>query len=230
MKKVLGAMLAVALTAGAANAARLGIEWNPATSADAQNATVGVGGVAQADIVVDLIAGDDSTSTAAFEFEMPTPGAGLALTGDIATALTGWGTTANAGPIGQLGSQVAAAATLPAQDSVSGPGRFVLATFDIAVNSEPAANTQFDIVMSTAGAGIVWLNASGGAPGTYDHRYAGPGASGGIDYSGYYAYGIGSPLVGGKSGQPRNPLFLTTPEPASLALLAIGGIALLRRR
>ena len=69
-------------------------------------------------------------------------------------------------------------------------------------------------------------NAAGGG-----YTLVAPGAYTG--YAGYYGIGTGSPgYVDGFGGvAPANPLILHhIPEPGSLALLALGGIAMLRRR
>ena len=51
-------------------------------------------------------------------------------------------------------------------------------------------------------------------------------------YPNMYKYGLGSPDASapGLGSQDRNPLLIVTPEPGSLALLAFGGLALIRRR
>ena len=51
-------------------------------------------------------------------------------------------------------------------------------------------------------------------------------------YSGYWTFGKGSPGVSTMAVQiPRDPLIITKiPEPASLAILGLGRLALLRRR
>ncbi len=52
------------------------------------------------------------------------------------------------------------------------------------------------------------------------------------DWAGYWAYGAGDPgKSSGPNQRPADPLFLVeSPEPASLTLLALGGLALIRRR
>lgn len=237
MKKVLGALLAVGLAAGTASAAQIGIEWNPATiAADLdsagtnQSVKLGVGSTATIDMVASIIAGD-TLSTVSFEFS-GIAGDPLSLTGATNGTPTAsdFATTAGAGALGAVGVQIASASANPLANSLSGPGSFVLGNYDLSVDNDggTSGNSALDIFIAAPQADVnnplvTVLNMNGGS-----YIY-GPNLAGATP--GFFDYGIGSPAITNALGnQAANPLQLTTPEPSSLALLAIGGIALLRRR
>ena len=223
MKKVFGALLAVGLAAGAANAAQIGVEWNPSTSATAQDAVIPAGGAGQWDMVASLIGGE-TLSVVAFEYSA-IAGDPISMTGTASSSVSDFVATQGPGVLGGSGVQSASGSANPSAGSLSGPGNFVLGTYDMTVDGGAALGDVDIFINPAAGAGTLILQGSGAAF-TFAPNLAGTVAN-------FYEYGIGVPDIAdvGLGGQTANPLRLeVTPEPSSLVLLALGGIAMLRRR
>jgi len=211
MKKVLG-ILAVGLMATAANAATIGLRWaeTPTQNLEAMSGHI--------EVYVNLIAGE-SLSTVVFNYAA---GTNLNLVAN-GTNVPGW---AAAGAPGALnGSQFASAAN--PGFNVQGPANIVAGYTTIAVTGLPDLTVKqiFGQIPQNA----VGVLKGDGAAFTWDARYS-------AETAGYISFGNwGNPGWGTKTTkghQPTpNPLLITkTPEPTSLALVALGGFALLRRR
>ena len=212
MKKVLVAVLAVALMATAADAATLALKWN--ADPGSQTLAVAPGAMAQVDVIIDNSQALQPTniSTVFFKFAS-NPGDNLYMDHTLIVPRAGWNGGGQTGLLGGL-------AQLLGADIVV--GSFMVRN-DNAVGDDSAKNIFSDAyvdggVLNPAGDALLW-----------DSRYN-------TSYSSYIAFADwGSPYWepdGMPTGQAANPLILVNavPEPASLALLALGGFALLRRR
>ena len=214
MKRVLAVVAVACLMTATADAATLRLAW---AGGSVDTLAVDPMGSAQIEVWVDIVA-TDTLGTVFFEWEAnPIDQTGLA------TTMPGWGTGGMNGTMGDLGVQFAsAAATIP--DAVAGPGSFLVGTADITLQGGLESD-QYEIAMKDLRPNHpAVLNATAGAY-TFAPAYAG--------LAGYYTVGKGSPgMDAGPFGvADRDPLLMhVTPEPASLLLLGLGGLAIVNRR
>jgi len=223
MKKGIFSLVAVGLMASAASAATIGLQWvdNPS---DANHDGPGTVQVILQLYNGDVVAGGNGDFVCATGFDC----SNIVIDNFQAGDATGW-EASNTG----IGSHIGApdfvglngGATFPLSDSVSGPATFIFAQFDVGFEG-PADGTQKGFAVNfpgNPGGGIVNQQAQGY---TWDTRYN-------TSYSGYIAFdgGYGNPGFGGMGAEVESPLYITkVPEPTSLALIGLGGLALLRRR
>jgi len=215
MKKVLASLVAVGLMATAANAATIGLQW--AEAPGSQNLAAS-GGTIQ--VYLNVLGGEQISGVV---FDYSTLAENLTVTGQTAN-VPGWGQSGVAGPLN--GRQFGGFANTAA-DLIDAAGSYIVGTTVITVEG-PADLTTKNITALVPQNAVGVVNQLGQRL-TWDARYN-------ATFAGYIAFGNwGNPGWGTKpaSGhQPTaNPLQITkTPEPTSLALVALGGFALLRRR
>jgi len=224
MKKVVLAALVVAMVASASNAAILSMRW---AGTSEKTITLAPSDTAVLEVVFTMQAFDKKASGAILT-DMENrfngiPGDPKAIVTGITTALSGGSTAASTGVGGPLeqffmglngviinanGTQfstVVAAITIHCAGATGGP---VAIAFNGTAPLPGVHNGATD-----------WTNDYPVAPTVSKHFTMGTGAPGSYDQ-----YGV---LVPGSA----DPLYLIqTPEPAALALLALGGLALLRRK
>jgi len=216
MKKVLICALAVGLAATAADASIFRLNFVGGGNA----ATVQQGGPAVGiEIWLDVKQAGPGISGVGFEFEALPAIVQTGRTANLGGALGGFD-----GPLG------ATAVYNIGWGGTAGPGpatgSYLLGTLSVAAPLATATGA-YELVINHNSVSV--LDDTGGAL-AFDAR---PGYS--DTYGSTVAYGNwGGPAwsAKGKGSQLRNPLFLNVevPEPTSLVLLALGGIAAIRRR
>ena len=234
MKKFVLVAVAVAMLATTANAANLRMNFAPNPFGTEQEVTLAPSDAVDVEIWLDLIAGEDSVGILT-AFEQPwdlntlayVPGA-IDQTAHN-TDLFDWTELGVDAPIGpEAGAARAAFGNLDNQDPITGAGSFLVgtATLHQTAIGAPAPGdpaVPYEIVFYKGG-NFPTITQSSGAAMVYNVNYAGV-------YPGYWAFGAyGNPgKLAGKIG--RNPLIINcVPEPGALALLALGGLSVLRRR
>lgn len=212
MKKVLGSLLVIGLMATAANAATIGLRW-------AGNANQNNDGDGVIEVYLQLLNGE-TASTVIFDYW--TTATNLEVTAQ-GTTVPNWAAPTSSGPLNNF--QFNSSANVGA--NLAGPiADIVVGTTTIDVTGD-LDGTIKEIFFNAHANPVGVLNATG-ARLTWDARYNDQSVT-----PGYIAFGDwGNPGWIGKPGQPTaNPLLITkVPEPTSLALIALGGFALLRRR
>jgi hypothetical protein len=243
MKKVLVSAIAVLMIAGAANATLIGLEWQnvagPATAPTAVNTPVvaqfymsnGPAGInpTLAGIGLVLNAWEDAAATI--------PANGVVFQTSSAPLIPGWATAAANNNSDLNGLQFAAAngpnftppdgktvlmnISLQYTDATPLPQYYITIKRDITGGTSSAIfdNTGADYMTNNN----IW-DARAGYADSYGAEYW---AFGNYGNPGWARFVKGAGEVGQTTA---NPLILVTPEPASLALLALGGFAALRRR
>ena len=225
MKKVLASFMAVGLMAAAANAEVIGLRWadTPGVANHQGGGTVEVfltmNGNAEYHGAVSGVIFGYAGATAA-----TVPDANLVV-GNFTSPVPTWEGGGIVGPM--AGAQFAVGGITP----LAGPGEFVLGTFDVSFTG-PADNSikAFTALIPQNPAGL--LNAAGskmtwdGNASTTLYQYNAVSFEGNFGNPGW-----GTKIANGHE-PTANPLFITkiVPEPTSLALVALGGFALLRRR
>ncbi|HRX85414.1 MAG TPA: PEP-CTERM sorting domain-containing protein [Phycisphaerae bacterium] len=214
MKKVLG-ILAVGMIATAANAATIGLRWSDTTA----NLHEGPGTV---EVYMQLLGGE---SIGGVVFNWGASDLNLTIT-DQGTNLNGWGEAGDLAGGTVQGAQFSAGAN-PGFNLQGPAGDVVIGYSAIGITGLLDGSTK-EITAAIPQNAVGVVDGSGAAL-TWDARYN-------TTSPGYIAFGdYGNPGWGTKTAmghQPTaNPLLITkTPEPTSLALVALGGFALLRRR
>jgi hypothetical protein len=231
MRKLL-AVAMVAAFATAANASSLRLEFSGTNADDATNATIpNPGESVTVNVFFNMTPNDaafQGLNTIAFNLtavpEDPAFGvqgdkvedAGLFASGN-ATGVTGWLAGGADGNVGSLGHQFSVGALLQA-DGVQVAGDLLVGSFTVQGNALGAhtfyiqRNTNADspAVSNFNGGGYTWS--------------ATPS-------DGYGQYSIGNGYAGNGNGSGAIGMNINVlPEPAALALLAMGGVAVLRRR
>ena len=214
MKKLLLVLLVSGMLATTANAAQLYMQFAGGQTEITVNPSD--------EIVVEIWFGNMQTSdTLSTVFHGNASAPGLDQIASVAL-LTNWSAGGGNTVLGT--NQFAVAADNPLEDSVSGPGAYHVGNQIIHQNDLLG---DYEIMFGAAGPLAKVKDASGA-----DYKYW--GSDGG--WAGYYSYGTGAPYYAGnpKTGDPvqlADPLIVhCVPEPGSLSLLALGGLALIRRR
>jgi hypothetical protein len=229
MKKLL-VILFVGVFAASANAATLSMLFDDGPVDQGpypkEEITLSPSETAVLSIYIDLKANDPGFSGLAGQFE---DAPGLAAVGEAA-APANWNADSALGPLGVgVGKYVANYFTTDAVvDALRGPGQFLVAEIVIHQLNEPLPPQDYEIVFYHNPAAFSWdLTNEIGSSFTFHPKFEGN------SYSGYYTYGKGAPDAGAlMTGYTyRDPLIVhCIPEPGSMALLVLGGLAALRRR
>ncbi len=225
-------LLAVALLAAfavPASAATLGLRFVGANADDDTNATVALGDSVTVEVTWSTTdASDASNGMIAMAFNLTAAvqdGAAGAQVPDadlgVANIAAGPGAWNSGGAPGVLGGGAQFGVFANPADTVLAAGTTVLGTFDVVVDGGAAlGGHQFFIQRNASAFTPDPVNTVGGS---YSFNNAGDGYSG--------QFNIGNGFAGKNNGSGNIPMNINvTPEPAALALLALGGVAVLRRR
>ena len=227
MKKFVVIVLVVGMAATAADAATLRMNF----PGGATEWTLIPSETVEIEIWFDIIAGDNFIGA----YWSNEDAVGL-LQQSSAAPLPGWSADPNGD--GYLlspttGQQVNVGDDTPLVQEIVGPGSYLFATQIIHQENTPWPDPpiDYDIVFDHNSMNLFYFDTVAGI--NKNFGYWDPSGS----YNNFYHYGTGSPYVPpgpppvGHAGQARDPLILhCVPEPGTLALLALGGLSLLRRR
>jgi hypothetical protein len=228
MKKVLASFLAVGLMAAAANAEIIGLRWADTPGVATHN------GAGTVEVFLQMegaaAAGSHaSVSGVIFTFSganAATPADANLVVGNYQTSVPSWVPTGVTGGMSVLGTQFVVSGLTPLQ----GPGNFVLGTFDVDFTGPADLTTKpFTALIPQDPAGL--LNGAGSKFVWNNNTNTGPSGYGTVAFEGNFGNPGWGTMPGAGHEPTANPLFITKfPEPTSLALIALGGMALLRRR
>ena len=227
MKKFVLVTLTVGLLAGTANAASLYMEWASEGAAD-PIVDVVPGGSAVINVYMDLVNASDTLAGVGYA------NSAQPLVSQTGTTVvpTNWNNGSfNGTTLGAGGQQISWYANLPLSDFLAGPAsRLLIGTQTVQLSAGSNVGDP-DVPVAFQDPTVTGMNIQDktGTAMLWDARYN-------TTYQGYIAFdNYGNPGWGtnpAKGHQPTaNPLLIhIVPEPSALALLALGGFALLRRR
>jgi len=233
MKKLLVMLVAVGFIAGTANAATLWMQF--ADGSD--EVTLAPSQTVDVQIFVDMLPADTLAGVTgqfwpfgtADQGAYPTFVEGLDDMGIVANPALGWDSGSGVGPLGSAATNINVGAPTAAQ-AISGAGSFMVGTMTLHQNDlQNIDSTYFPdfypVMFGGDPSALPNLIMPSGSKFKFDPRYS-------SSYAGYYTWGQGaSGIVKPKYTVEADPLIVhCIPEPASLALLALGGLALIRRR
>jgi hypothetical protein len=232
MKKVLLMAMVVAVAATAANAMTIGLKWTADNSSQVLNWEPADGEVF-IDVVATLYAGETLNGMGSQLIQNPnspdlwhTTILGGALPN---TSTTNLGVLGDSQADGMGGFEIVPGSTLefvglsnaPGEPGIAGPGTFVLGQVGI---TPMDVTSELDIGIMFADWPTL-LDATGTLIGYAPAFSTTPG------YGGFDDWGSPGRDAGPFGADPVNPLIIhVVPEPGTLALLALGGLALIRRR
>ena len=206
--------------------------------------TLAPSGSVNVEIWLDLLAGDPIAGLAQELWPLRTPDEAAypnGVDGLVSTAVTPypiWRENSLHGVIGT--AQYISTYAETANELIEGPGSFLLAVVTIHKNDLFPGDTpyfgpggEYDFYPIMFGGDPTVLSALTAYDGVaaYEPVFSPPYAG----YSGYYTWGQGASAISGKSGTndwwlDDDPLKVYVPEPASMCLLVLGGLLVLRRR
>jgi len=229
MKKLL-VILFVGAFAASANAATLSMLFDDGPVDQGpyprEEITLSPSETAVLSIYIDLKANDPGFSGLAGQFQ---DAPGLEAISEVAVP-TNWNADSALGGLGVgFGYYSANYFTTDAvADALRGPGQFLVAEIVIHQSSEPIPPQDYEVVFYHNASAFSWnLTKEDGGDFGFHPKFEG------MSYSGYYTYGKGAPDAGSvMTGYCYlDPLIVhCIPEPGSMALLVLGGLAALRRR
>ena len=183
------------------------------------------------EVWLDILAGDNVSGLG----QPFWPGDAVGVNGLVqenVTPIAGWDENSLDGVLGLSGQQDINVFAPTLAQVIDGPGSYLLAVMtlhmnDLVPDNNPLFPDYYPIMFGGDPTVTSALLNSVGSEIGFTPVYA--------SYSGYYTWGQGASAISGKTGTTAwalddNPLKVYEPEPASISLLALGGLLVLRRR